>query len=619
LKQYPGIMSSHFTTTLLETINLIKTHDISVSEKYFKSLTSWNDEIETFFLNQNQSSSVQVHSSKTSYEKDNEEVNITTVEEAAVGLHDLLIRTIITCSPSLINSSLIIHSDEDTNISTGNTGRSQQWEARILKYKESNSSETMFKTNEESNEIAYCIARNIASESKSIFSNDNISTKGALQEVVLAEENVLVLISQLLRTSKNLIRYNRVLLSQQPKKTNKQSDNENQIFNIDASQRLCCLGMTQLYLNLLEINSIEYQRSRAIIRSDIAKYCCINLFHATFGHAIEPISKKALAAFVQNEAVSGISTLAKLLLLPNTTHVMLVLMKLLHNIVGNVPDKVRMIDAELEKICNKTTTSAQPNLFTILVSTLAWCIRSKEPAAFPGYDIDNDKRAELATEIINVLFAVRNGQGSSLLNSNYQEVMTQLGIILVDILHLPNQDTRVYECKLSSLILLMDAPLEFTKYIHINNGIPPLLTMLWIQLNEVIIKNEGEVQGKSAAATILPILIVLNNLSLARREVKKIVKEYIFPPELEQNFTTKMKEQAESSSKNMKPLDSPSGTTRWKLIKLMTYTESNVKRYASELLWNLCNGDPKEFVARTGFGNAVHLLGVRGFVKIPQG
>ena len=70
-------------------------------------------------------------------------------------------------------------------------------------------------------------------------------------------------------------------------------------------------------------------------------------------------------------------------------------------------------------------------------------------------------------------------------------------------------------------------------------------------------------------------------------------------------------------SKNMHPLNAPEGSTRWKLIKLMTYTESNVKRCTGELLWTLCDSNSNEFVLRCGFGNAVHMLSIKGLYKIP--
>ena len=62
------------------------------------------------------------------------------------------------------------------------------------------------------------------------------------------------------------------------------------------------------------------------------------------------------------------------------------------------------------------------------------------------------------------------------------------------------------------------------------------------------------------------------------------------------------------------PVDAPVGTMRAMLCALMTDLEPTVKRCASELLWVLCDEQADEFTMRTGFGNAVHMLQLRGIV-----
>ena len=66
------------------------------------------------------------------------------------------------------------------------------------------------------------------------------------------------------------------------------------------------------------------------------------------------------------------------------------------------------------------------------------------------------------------------------------------------------------------------------------------------------------------------------------------------------------------NAKNMAPLDARKGSLRWKLIRLMTWTESNMKRSGSELLWTLCDDDLTQFYA-------VHFLGMKGCVALPKG
>ena len=108
-----------------------------------------------------------------------------------------------------------------------------------------------------------------------------------------------------------------------------------------------------------------------------------------------------------------------------------------------------VIDSELKtlvqsekEIEEKTLpeSSVKTNLISILVSTLAWSIRSLPP--FPGNNHLLDKRSEIAVEIVRVLFAMQHTHHSPYkkVNDSYPEVMTQLGVLIVDILHLPNRD-----------------------------------------------------------------------------------------------------------------------------------------------------------------------------------
>ena len=50
------------------------------------------------------------------------------------------------------------------------------------------------------------------------------------------------------------------------------------------------------------------------------------------------------------------------------------------------------------------------------------------------------------------------------------------------------------------------------------------------------------------------------------------------------------------------------------LISLMTSINTNVKRYAAELLYLLCDENTDKFVKMTGFGNAVALLTIRNLL-----
>jgi hypothetical protein len=134
--------------------------------------------------------------------------------------------------------------------------------------------------------------------------------------------------------------------------------------------------------------------------------------------------------------------------------------------------------------------------------------------------------------------------------------------------------------------------------------------------------------GSSAedAAAVVPILLALLRLVESDGSVMKVVKESVFPLDSEITFeqmaaaeVEKGRSEGKVGAKNMAPLDAPRGTLRWRLIRLMTWMDSSVKRSACELLWALCDGNPTQFVLRTGFGNAIHFLGIKGCVSLPAG
>ena len=67
----------------------------------------------------------------------------------------------------------------------------------------------------------------------------------------------------------------------------------------------------------------------------------------------------------------------------------------------------------------------------------------------------------------------------------------------------------------------------------------------------------------------------------------------------------------DSSSKSVDPVDSPPGTIRSRLLHQMTSIDSSIKRYASELVYELCDCDDDILIKRAGFGNAIGLLSLK--------
>uniref|UniRef100_A0A7S4HXF2 Uncharacterized protein n=1 Tax=Odontella aurita TaxID=265563 RepID=A0A7S4HXF2_9STRA len=443
-------------------------------------------------------------------------------------------------------------------------------------------------------------------------------------EDVEDDNEKLILTSDLLRACKNILRWTnqRRALAMRVRGQSGPAEAEECVAN-DETKRLRQPGTLRLYLVLLEGCSSHFQKGSTVLthRDSVAQTASLALFHATFG-AGEPVADVARSVLVGSK-VNFIPSLARLVNLPHPLPLLISLMRHVHSLVGSEPVLAKRLDSA---VAEGSSDCKDKDLASVLVATLAWTLRSDPP--FPGTD-PGDRRSDLAVEVMRIMFVLQLRHASNndeVKNDN--DMMTQIGILICDILQLPNADFRIYDIKLAAVNLLMDCPAEYGQFLMSNNGIPPLLAVLTLQLTTVVVERTGS--GAADAAAIVPILIALTRLSAANDDVKKVIKEGIFPPEAEKGFQSKAREEKEKlrggdrgsvgglGAKNMSPLDAPRGTVRWKLLRLMTWTESNVKRCASEFIWTLCNGDATEFVLRTGFGNAVHILGIKGLVTIPK-
>jgi len=180
-------------------------------------------------------------------------------------------------------------------------------------------------------------------------------------------------------------------------------------------------------------------------------------------------------------------------------------------------------------------------------------------------------------------------------------------------------------------------PTHFAEFLRVNKCMGILVGILDSQCDAIVVEKE---RGGNDSVQLVPILSVLKSLCENSRAVCEEVKEAIFPKardeEMEKEAALKEEEAAKEAllnpvseedaavaaaadkNKHIAPQDAPQFSLRWKVIRLMMSVDTNVKRYSSEFLWIVCRGDPKEFVARTGFGNAVHFMGIKGLVNIPE-
>ena len=435
-----------------------------------------------------------------------------------------------------------------------------------------------------------------------------------------------IVLSEILRTCKNSIRWKRQVWTYIAK-----YERSSAVAMKNPISRLQNVRMIELYLNLMIVNGGDDDRS------DVARNASLVLFHATFGQT-EVDSSQARNKLVQY----GLPILMKLIDHDDeqqSVPFMLSIVRHVHNLISTMEEAIPKMNQHLVK-SKKEGEGGSKNLFTVLVSKLSQTIKSDQPTKFPGSDDDiNDRRSDLFIEIIRVLFVISNRGKESVqeLEQNNKESMKELGFVLCDTLLLSDETSKIknldinkaHQCQLAAVQLLMDSPPEYGQFLVQKKAIRPLLFIFSNQLTKIIEngRNHGLAHGtQQDAALILPILVVLNRLSTSIPTVVSSIRDFVFPPECEDAFIAKVKEEKALVSsgerglgaKNMKPIDAPKDTVRWRLIKLMTWPETSVKRCTGELLWTICNCNATEFVLRLGFGNAVHFLSIKGLVKIPE-
>ena len=295
---------------------------------------------------------------------------------------------------------------------------------------------------------------------------------------------------------------------------------------------------------------------------------------------------------------------------------------------------------------------------SIFRDILIWSLNTPDLPVFPGPL--HDKRCELVMEILAIIFAMGGTEVARALR--YPCPNPALSQLVVTSLQTPldtttaSSDLRMYRVQLSTIAILMDACPTFGTYLVEQEVVSCILDITQRQIDavlhhETLQENDdaATTTTTTATTTLIPSLAVLHKFSADNSIFCKAVKDQIFPTSQEEQFWQLAQQQTGGTNttsnsnndndnsntnnndnsttirrslggaKNMHPLDAPHGTLRWKLIRLMTYTETHVKRYTCEFLWVLCNQNAQEFVLRTGLGNAMAFLGVKGMVQLPAG
>jgi hypothetical protein len=461
---------------------------------------------------------------------------------------------------------------------------------------------------------------------------DDLKRPGRQGGSLLREDNATLL--AVLRACQNFLRW--YLQIYQAEETTMAARKTSAADDDDALEGWKTINMLELYLIVAE-GCMEHPSVREDDDNDDndARFCSYYasqlLFYSCYAITAATTDRVGLQermAAVQQHLIVECNLLQRLLRLlcsaPNTASC-LALVRNVHGAVSSFPDREtagKMSEAQvdlaslpaapwvvaLQKEQETTTKISYKIAFREIVH---WAL-SREPA-FPGTDTAaKDRRSELVVEILRAVYAAR---------ADLDEGTQQL---LVQLLELDGTNEKNFECHLATIMLLMDVPLTFTDYLlkENNNGertaLNSLLHVLEKQVTEVL---EQQLVDDRAAAALIPTLATLQKFCGYSGELCTVAKQFIFPADAEENFQRLVSEQEEKqasgAAKNMSPLDAPEGTLRWKVIQLLTWPQSLVKRFTGELLWTLCGGNTRELVHRVGMGNALPLLGLKGVVQLP--
>jgi hypothetical protein len=422
------------------------------------------------------------------------------------------------------------------------------------------------------------------------------------------DQSLIVVLSILLRTAKNLLRwYIQIIV---PARNGSFTSLDN------PTEALQSQNMVELYVVLMETNSGNYADAE---RQELARNASLALFYATYSRNANDASVQKSQVFLI-DVINFPRVVMKILVQNNRIPFMLSVMRNVQNLVVSVPQASKSFEeetvdfnAQIDKAPWISTNGDDSiDFLSLTEQIMRWLLNQSDPP-FPGRT--EDRLTDLALEILRIWYAMRAGRK---LGSSTAE--TLLPRIVVDTLRLPDSDGRCYQCILAMVCLLTDSIQSFGDYLASHDVLPSLLNVLDRQVSYVV--DECAI-GNSAATAVVPALVIVNKYSVGNPATKQLVKALVFPQDAESSFQVKAAEEIKRAAgegigtKNMSPLDAPKGTLRWKLIKLLTWTESNTKRVAGELLWTLCDNDPRQFALRTGLGNALPILAAKGFAKLP--
>jgi Guanine nucleotide exchange factor synembryn len=201
------------------------------------------------------------------------------------------------------------------------------------------------------------------------------------------------------------------------------------------------------------------------------------------------------------------------------------------------------------------------------------------------------------------------GYEDSITQSSCRRHSLQLAMLSLDLDAMTQQSSTAPA--ISSSVPLM------LKILIANGGVKALCCLLEEYFSQLPLRSTS-IPSSSPVALLSPILVILIRIATSSSSGRAELKASIFPNPWKSDSEDDLEEAEEAKAdylqQKMDPTDIPSGTLRAHLVNMMTSLDDVLKRYCAELLYELCDKETGEFVSRTGFGNAIALMQIKGLI-----
>jgi len=377
-----------------------------------------------------------------------------------------------------------------------------------------------------------------------------------------------------------------------------------QIYPILEASRLSTDGLVgvfqQTYMLKLYLHLAEHLLPEQPV---LARYAALILFYAAFYPVPSVNTRRVMQFLVQDLDMP--KRVLHLYLRTDSIAFVLALTQNIHNLVGSAPEAVSTIQS-VRVGADETSSSCpwvpsgenQVSYRAVWDRLLEFCLTDHSLSDFPGDK--EDYRAELVGEILRTLFAIRIGSNLTTSEQRLVPLIFQLDM----------SDPRSVECQRSVMTLLTEADASVA-IILANESMEALLKLLELQIDTVVTTSRID---DAAAASLTPILVIFYRFCQLDANFLQQTRQTVFP-----NGTVPNNTVDNNSTNYMLPADAPDGTLRHKLIRLLTWPQGYIKRFAAEILWQLCHSNPQEFGRSVGMGNALPFLAAKGFAQMPSG